>query len=101
MNAYLIHAMPSPNKRNGFAARYFNATLDHFSYVSGPYGRTHFLQRYFLCGQHWKNTPGQAPGPIFFYTGNEADVTLYAPLFPSNSATPNCTTYVTISRLSK
>ncbi|KDD72516.1 hypothetical protein H632_c3243p0, partial [Helicosporidium sp. ATCC 50920] len=33
---------------------------------------TKFKQRYFVCNEHYK--PG---GPIFFYLGNEADVTLY------------------------
>ncbi len=34
-----------------------------------------FRQRYFLCEDHYKKG-----GPIFFYVGNEADVTLCAPL---------------------
>jgi hypothetical protein len=33
-----------------------------------------FRQRYFLCEEHYKKG-----GPIFFYVGNEADVTLCAP----------------------
>lgn len=31
-----------------------------------------FQQRYFVCDRHHKRH-----GPIFFYLGNEADVTLY------------------------
>eukprot|EP01123_Difflugia_compressa_P008868 TRINITY_DN2788_c0_g1_i2.p1 TRINITY_DN2788_c0_g1~~TRINITY_DN2788_c0_g1_i2.p1 ORF type:complete len:550 (-),score=106.09 TRINITY_DN2788_c0_g1_i2:64-1563(-) len=31
-----------------------------------------YQQRYFYCDQYWNEQ-----GPIFFYTGNEADVTLY------------------------
>eukprot|EP01060_Flectonema_neradi_P004167 TRINITY_DN12734_c0_g1_i1.p1 TRINITY_DN12734_c0_g1~~TRINITY_DN12734_c0_g1_i1.p1 ORF type:complete len:516 (+),score=118.00 TRINITY_DN12734_c0_g1_i1:64-1548(+) len=46
-------------------------TLDHFAYTS-EYYKT-FKQRVFVCGEeNW--TPGD---PIFFYCGNEADVTLY------------------------
>ena len=30
-----------------------------------------FRQRYFLCDEHWRKG-----GPVFFYVGNEADVTL-------------------------
>ncbi|KAL6769573.1 hypothetical protein ACKKBG_A31535 [Auxenochlorella protothecoides x Auxenochlorella symbiontica] len=42
--------------------------LDHFSWATP----TKFDQRYYVCSEHYK--PG---GPIFFYLGNEADVTLY------------------------
>ncbi len=36
-----------------------------------------FPLRYFLCKQHWRRNSNGQPGPIFFYLGNEADVTLY------------------------
>ena len=40
---------------------------------SGPGGISSFQQRYFECaGKNWKPND-----PIFFYCGNEADVTLY------------------------
>lgn len=42
--------------------------LDHFSWANTD----RFQQRYFVCDEHWR--PG---GSIFFYLGNEADVTLY------------------------
>ncbi|KAK9801908.1 hypothetical protein WJX73_002094 [Symbiochloris irregularis] len=51
---------------------YRNATLDHFSWGPTANGETHFRQRYFVCDKHWRHR-----GPIFFYLGNEADVTLY------------------------
>jgi lysosomal Pro-X carboxypeptidase len=65
-------------------------TLDHFAWVPGPGGMTTFQQRVFVCDEYWK--PGRFAhsfpehreaaadaqcGPVFFYTGNEADVTLY------------------------
>jgi len=54
---------------------YFEQPIDHFSYhpESNLDGLT-FQQRYFVCGKQWWGGPG---APIFFYTGNEADVTLY------------------------
>lgn len=36
-----------------------------------------FPLRYFLCKQHWRQDANGHAGPIFFYLGNEADVTLY------------------------
>jgi len=47
---------------------YFEQHLDHYSFA----GNSSFLQRYLVYDRYW--TPG---GPIFFYAGNEADVTLY------------------------
>ena len=48
--------------------RYRDARLDHFTWSSN----STFRQRYFVCDTHWQ--PG---GAIFYYVGNEADVTLY------------------------
>ncbi len=55
---------------------YYDATLDHFSWSEG--GQT-YQQRLFICDKYWKHGGDGDPnsGPIFFYTGNEADVTLY------------------------
>ena len=47
-------------------------TVDHFGWATPPNNITTFQQRYFVCDQYWKGDPA----PIFFYTGNEADVEL-------------------------
>ena len=41
-----------------------------------PEHRTTFQQRYFVCDEDWKTNADGSKGPIFFYVGNEADVTL-------------------------
>ncbi|KAH9158315.1 hypothetical protein AeNC1_019184, partial [Aphanomyces euteiches] len=46
---------------------YMTQRLNQFGAANGTYE-----QRYFVCDDEW--TPG---GPIFFYTGNEANVELY------------------------
>jgi len=52
---------------------WFHARLDHYSAAKPDGGHTTFKQRYFVCDTvGWKKG-----GPIFFYVGNEADVTLY------------------------
>lgn len=59
--------------------RWRNATLDHFSRAATELNVTTFQQRYFFCDKHWRRGPtaNSVKGPIFFYVGNEADVTLY------------------------
>lgn len=49
---------------------------DFMSQVKPDQGMEKFDQRYFLCSSHWKPDNEGRPGPIFFYLGNEADVTL-------------------------
>lgn len=39
-------------------------------------GTSTFQQRVFICDEFWQPAPNRALGPIFFYLGNEADVTL-------------------------
>ncbi|KAK9841268.1 hypothetical protein WJX74_002844 [Apatococcus lobatus] len=56
--------------------RWRNTTLDHYSWEHTPQRHT-YLQRYFVCGEHWTQSEDGTPGPIFLYLGNEADVTLY------------------------
>lgn len=53
-------------------AHQFMQQVDHFNFNSPALGVT-FAQRYFTYSKYWKG-PG---APIFFYTGNEGDVTLY------------------------
>lgn len=48
---------------------YFDQRLDHFAPSPGD---TTFRQRYFINDDHFAQG-----GPMFFYLGNEADVTLY------------------------
>lgn len=55
--------------------RYFTQRLDHFNFEPNPLfpNLTHFQQRYYTClEENWQ--PNQ---PIFFYTGNEANVDLF------------------------
>ena len=63
--------------------RWRTAALDHFGATTGPGGQTSFRQRFFVCRAAWDAAeaeaarPGAPPRPVFLYTGNEADVTLY------------------------
>ena len=58
---------------------YYDSLIDHFSWSTGS--KT-YKQRVFICDKYWQERTvdergHKAKGPIFFYTGNEADVTLY------------------------
>mmetsp|Transcript_27446 Transcript_27446/g.40916 ORF Transcript_27446/g.40916 Transcript_27446/m.40916 type:complete len:177 (-) Transcript_27446:187-717(-) len=54
---------------------YFEQQLDHFSYMNA---NQTFQQRYFIYDKFWRTRNGSSlPGPVLFYAGNEADVTLY------------------------
>ena len=56
---------------------WFQNTVDHFTPTIPPEnnGSLYWYQRVLICSQYWTNTD---TGTIFFYTGNEGDVTLYA-----------------------
>ena len=47
--------------------------VDHFSYSNDDV----FNQRYLVNQQFWQNSKNGS-GPIFFYAGNEGDITLFA-----------------------
>lgn len=76
---------------------YYNQTVDHFSWGLPSGGSYYFQQRYYICGMNNWVMNDTYSGPIFFYTGNEGDVTLYvnntglmwesAPEFGMNSST--------------
>jgi hypothetical protein len=53
----------------GYDTGYFTQQLDHFDFSEDG----SFQQRYLINTTSW--APG---GPIFFYTGNEGDITLFA-----------------------
>jgi lysosomal Pro-X carboxypeptidase len=57
------------------SVRYYDQTLDHFSFASPP--QPTFKQRYVVCDDNWALHADASRGPIFFYFGNEADVFLY------------------------
>ncbi|TYZ63936.1 hypothetical protein PybrP1_002902 [[Pythium] brassicae (nom. inval.)] len=59
--------------------RFFEQRVDHFAWLpAAPNASTPatYQQRYLLNDQFWDPTNRKAP--VFFYTGNEGDVTLYA-----------------------
>lgn len=47
----------------------FHFQIDHFGFDNGKA----FQQRYLVANQFWNNDGG----PIFFYTGNEGDITWF------------------------
>jgi lysosomal Pro-X carboxypeptidase len=53
---------------------YFTQQIDHFSFAATPTGAITYQQRYFTYDKYWKK---DETGAVFFYVGNEADVTLY------------------------
>ena len=49
-----------------YQVRWFNQTLDHFSFTS----TRRFQQKYLVNDSYWD----KVGGPIFFYTGNEGKI---------------------------
>ena len=68
----VVGAQPQPDASN-CTTLYFEQRIDHFSWRVPSTGNLTYQQRYLVCDQYY--APG---GSIFFYTGNEGDVTLYA-----------------------
>ena len=60
---------PKPSTAN-CTERFITQNLDHFSFATDAT----FRQRYFTYEKYYDHAKG---GPVFFYTGNEADVGLY------------------------
>ena len=56
------------------STHWFEQRIDHFSPQLPPSGVSTYKQRYFVCGAEYRTSMDD---PIFFYVGNEADVTLY------------------------
>merc|ERR1712226_877900 len=53
---------------------FFEQRIDHFNYYSKPMGKSTFQQRYLVQDKWWDKDNG---GPLFFYTGNEGDITSF------------------------
>lgn len=53
--------------------RWYIQHSDHFNWADPVSAPVHFLQRFFVYDSFW----GGPGSPIFFYAGNEGDVTLY------------------------
>lgn len=52
-----------------YETKHYTQKLDHFNFVNNKT----FQQRYLVSSKRWKRS-----GPIFFYTGNEGDITWFA-----------------------
>ena len=72
-NAETVPQKTTPGIQN-CSVNFFTQTIDHFNFGATPDGTTTFQQRYFVYNQTWQNNSN---GVIFFYLGNEADVSLY------------------------
>ncbi|KAF0708736.1 hypothetical protein As57867_006218, partial [Aphanomyces stellatus] len=72
-NAPNYFMSPRPNTSN-CSLHWFDQRLDHFTTLN-----TTYKQRYFVYDKFWARQANghKKDGPIFFYCGNEGDVTLY------------------------
>jgi len=98
-------ASANPKHMLDFCKKHYReTTLDHFSWVRAwsasfkttvnddtshlptclflqvppPDGKSTYKQRFYVCDKYWHTSAASdtGKGPIFFYVGNEADVTL-------------------------
>lgn len=72
---HITHAGPTQDERSKqifseCTQRWRSSRIDHFSWAN----QDTYQQRYFICDKHYTQSKA---GVIFFYLGNEADVTLY------------------------
>ena len=60
-----------------YDTRYLTQPLDHFGFIrsTNTTEQPHYQQRYLVSTEHWHRDDD---GPIFFYAGNEGDVTDFA-----------------------
>ena len=67
-----VGASKAPSSAN-CSELFFEQNIDHFNWAptGGQTPGSTFQQRYFVCDQHWHHKA------VFFYFGNEDDVTLY------------------------
>ena len=65
---------PQPGSAN-CTTHFFEQPLDHFAFPSSPPGSTGFWRQRYLVHESFFDPQ---KGVVFFYTGNEGDVTLYA-----------------------
>ncbi|XP_022094625.1 dipeptidyl peptidase 2-like [Acanthaster planci] len=54
-----------------YKTMYFDQIIDHFNFKT--YGNQTFKQRYLVTEDYWAG----GSHPVFFYTGNEADITIF------------------------
>lgn len=66
---------PTPGA-SSCTTEWFSQRIDHFSAAVPPGGGMTYQQRYLVCAQFYR--PSSTTGALFFYNGNEGDVTLYA-----------------------
>jgi Serine carboxypeptidase S28 len=57
--------------RNLYTTHYFLQELDHFTFQPNSFYL--FYQKYLMNSTYWENGPNHS-GPIFVYTGHEADI---------------------------
>ncbi|XP_038064107.1 dipeptidyl peptidase 2-like [Patiria miniata] len=66
-----LYSLPFAMADYPYKTMYFDQTIDHFNFKS--HGNQTFKQRYLITEDYWKG----GSYPIFVYTGNEADITLF------------------------
>ncbi|KAF6212326.1 hypothetical protein GE061_012848 [Apolygus lucorum] len=68
----LIFLCVSPSLQNSYVIKTFDAKVDHFTFTTNET----FKLRYLINDSWWD--PTLTTSSIFFYTGNEGDITLFS-----------------------